>query len=302
MLNVLSGCAHADNSVDVQEFMVVPLGFESFGEALRAGVEVYHSLKKVLLGKKLATGVGDEGGFAPDLRSNQEALDLLVEAIEKAGYKPGDEIALALDVAASELAQGKDGEDPASYSLAGEGKSGMRADDLIALYASWLDAYPLGSIGDGLAEGDRDGWKALTQALGSRAQLGGDDRFVTNPAILAQGIADGLANALLVKVTQIGTLTETLDAVELAKTNAYANVMSHRSGETEDTTIADLAVACRTGQIKTGAPCRSDRVAKYNRLLRIEQELEGVGAYRGRRAFPRCPHRRRARGDPPSSR
>ncbi|HXT52470.1 MAG TPA: phosphopyruvate hydratase [Thermoanaerobaculia bacterium] len=287
MLNVLNGGAHADNSVDVQEFMVVPVGFESFGEALRAGVEVYHTLKKVLLAKKLSTGVGDEGGFAPDLKSNQEALDLLVEAIEKAGYKPGDEIALALDVAASELGDGKDGEDPATYSLAGEGKSGLRADDLIALYASWLDAYPLVSIEDGLAEGDRDGWKALTQALGARVQLVGDDLFVTNPAILAQGIADGLANALLVKVNQIGTLTETLDAVELAKTNAYANVMSHRSGETEDTTIADLAVACRTGQIKTGAPCRSDRVAKYNRLLRIEEELEGVATYPGRRAFPR---------------
>jgi len=287
MLNVLNGGAHADNSVDVQEFMVVPIGFESFAEALRAGAEVYHSLKKVLLGKKLSTGVGDEGGFAPDLKSNQEALDLLVEAIEKAGYKPGEEIALALDVAASELGDGKDGEDPATYSLAGEGKSGLRAADLIALYARWLDAYPLVSIEDGLAEGDRDGWKELTQALGSRVQLVGDDLFVTNPAILAQGIADGLANALLVKVNQIGTLTETLDAVELAKTNAYANVMSHRSGETEDTTIADLAVACRTGQIKTGAPCRSDRVAKYNRLLRIEEELEGVASYPGRRAFPR---------------
>jgi enolase 1/2/3 len=287
MLNVLNGGAHADNSVDVQEFMVVPIGFDSFGEALRAGVEVYHTLKKVLLAKKLSTGVGDEGGFAPDLRSNQEALDLLVEAIEKAGYKPGDEIALALDVAASELADGKDGEDPATYSLAGEGRSGLAAGDLIALYAGWLDAYPLVSIEDGLAEGDRDGWKALTEALGARVQLVGDDLFVTNPAILAQGIADGLANALLVKVNQIGTLTETLDAVELAKTHAYANVMSHRSGETEDTTIADLAVACRTGQIKTGAPCRSDRVAKYNRLLRIEEELEGVASYPGRRTFPR---------------
>ena len=287
MLNVLNGGAHADNSVDVQEFMVVPVGFESFGEALRAGVEVYHTLKKVLLAKNLATGVGDEGGFAPNLKSNQEALDLLVEAIDKAGYTPGEQIALALDVAASELGEGKDGEDPATYSLAGEGKSGLAAADLIALYARWLDAYPLVSIEDGLAEGDRDGWKALTESLGSRVQLVGDDLFVTNPAILAQGIADGLANALLVKVNQIGTLTETLDAVELAKTNAYANVMSHRSGETEDTTIADLAVACRTGQIKTGAPCRSDRVAKYNRLLRIEEELEGVASYPGRRAFPR---------------
>ncbi len=287
LLNVLNGGAHADNSVDVQEFMLAPIGFDSFGEALRAGVETYHTLKKVLLSKKLSTGVGDEGGFAPDLKSNQEALDLLMEAIEKAGYKPGEEIALALDVAASELADGKEGEDPASYSLAGEGKSGLRAADLIALYERWLDNYPLVSIEDGLAEGDRDGWKEMTQALGARVQLVGDDLFVTNPKILAQGIADGLGNALLVKVNQIGTLTETLDAVELAKTNAYANIMSHRSGETEDTTIADLAVACRTGQIKTGAPCRSDRVAKYNRLLRIAEELADVASYPGARAYPR---------------
>ncbi|HXT21658.1 MAG TPA: phosphopyruvate hydratase [Thermoanaerobaculia bacterium] len=287
LLNVLNGGAHADNSVDVQEFMLAPIGFTSFGEALRAGVEVYHTLKKVLLAKGLSTGVGDEGGFAPNLKSNQEALDLLMEAIEEACYKPGEEIALALDVAASELADGKDGEDPATYSLAGEGKTGLRASDLVALYAQWLDAYPLVSIEDGLAEGDRDGWRELTQELGARVQLVGDDLFVTNPKILAQGIADGLGNALLVKVNQIGTLTETLDAVELAKTHAYANIMSHRSGETEDTTIADLAVACRTGQIKTGAPCRSDRVAKYNRLLRIAEELEGVASYPGARAFPR---------------
>jgi len=287
LLNVLNGGAHADNSVDVQEFMLAPIGFTSFGEALRAGVEVYHTLKKVLLAKGLSTGVGDEGGFAPNLKSNQEALHLLMEAIEEACYKPGEEIALALDVAASELADGKDGEDPATYSLAGEGKTGLRASDLVALYAQWLDAYPLVSIEDGLAEGDRDGWRELTQELGARVQLVGDDLFVTNPKILAQGIADGLGNALLVKVNQIGTLTETLDAVELAKTHAYANIMSHRSGETEDTTIADLAVACRTGQIKTGAPCRSDRVAKYNRLLRIAEELEGVASYPGARAFPR---------------
>ena len=287
MLNVLNGGAHADNSLDIQEFMVVPLGFDSFGEALRAGVEVYHTLKKVLVGKGLATGVGDEGGFAPNLASNQEALDLLMEAIAKAGYTPGEQIALALDVAASELVDDKEGKGPARYSLAGEGKSGLASSDLVAMYGRWLDAYPLVSIEDGLAEGDRDGWRELTAALGARVQLVGDDLFVTNPQILAQGIADGLANALLVKVNQIGTLTETLDAVELAKTNAYANIMSHRSGETEDTTIADLAVACRTGQIKTGAPCRSDRVAKYNRLLRIEEELEGVAIYPGARAFPR---------------
>jgi enolase len=284
-LNVLNGGAHADNSVDIQEFMLVPVGFDSFSEALRAGAEIYQVLKGVLKNKGLATGVGDEGGFAPDLASNQDALDLLMEGIEKAGYRPGEDVALALDVAASELVER--GEGPVRYALAGEGRSGLVAGDLIELYRRWLDAYPLVSIEDGLAENDRDGWRELTRELGSRVQLVGDDLFVTNPQILAQGIADGLANALLVKVNQIGTLTETLEAVELAKTSAYANVMSHRSGETEDSTIADLAVATRAGQIKTGAPCRSDRVAKYNRLLRIEEELEGVGSYPGRRAFPR---------------
>jgi enolase len=290
LLNVLNGGAHADNSVDIQEFMLVPVGFTSFGEGLRAGVEVYHTLKKVLAGKGLMTGVGDEGGFAPNLTTNQEALDLLMEAIAKAGYEPGTQIALALDVAASELVEdkeGKSGSAPARYALAGEGKSGLSSSDLVALYARWIESYPLVSIEDGLAEGDREGWRELTAALGAKVQLVGDDLFVTNPKILAEGIRDGLANALLVKVNQIGTLTETLDAVELAKTSGYANIMSHRSGETEDTTIADLAVACRTGQIKTGAPCRSDRVAKYNRLLRIEEELEGVALYPGARAFPR---------------
>ena len=292
LLNVLNGGAHADNSVDIQEFMLVPIGFESFGEALRAGAEVYQVLKGVLRKKGLATGVGDEGGFAPNLGSNQEALDLLMEGIEKAGYRPGEQIALALDVAASELVEGE-GEERAArggavrYALAGEGRSGLSAGDLIELYRRWADAYPLVSIEDGLAEGDREGWAELTRQLGGRLQLVGDDLFVTNPAILAAGIRDGLANALLVKVNQVGTLTETLEAVELAKSSAYANVMSHRSGETEDTTIADLAVATRCGQIKTGAPCRSDRVAKYNRLLRIEEELEGVASYPGRRAFPR---------------
>jgi enolase len=238
------------------------------------------------------TAVGDEGGFAPDLASNQDALDLLVEGIEKAGYRPGEDICLALDVAASELAEeghgaGEGNAGPVRYALAGEGRSGLSAGDLVDLYRGWLDRYPLVSIEDGLAEHDRDGWRQLTRELGGRVQLVGDDLFVTNPGILAAGIADGLANALLVKVNQIGTLTETLEAVELAKTSAYANVMSHRSGETEDTTIADLAVAVRCGQIKTGAPCRSDRVAKYNRLLRIEEELEGVATYPGRRAYPR---------------
>jgi enolase len=282
-LNVLNGGAHADNSVDIQEFMLVPLGFESFAEALQAGAEVYHHLKGVLREKGLVTAVGDEGGFAPDLASNREALDLLMAAIEGAGYRPGDEIALALDVAASELVEGEGS--PARYALAGEGRSGLIAGDLIELYGTWLDAYPLISIEDGLSEDDREGWKELNAALGDRVQLVGDDLFVTNPKIIAAGIRDGLANALLVKLNQIGTLTETLEAVELAKAHGWTNVISHRSGETEDTVIADLAVATRAGQIKTGAPCRSDRVAKYNRLLRIEEELEGQGTYRGRAAF-----------------
>jgi enolase len=304
MMNVLNGGAHADNSVDIQEFMLVPLGFESFAEALCAGVEVYHTLKGVLKERGLVTAVGDEGGFAPDLASNREALDLLMRAIEKAGYAPGRQVALALDVAASELTRGGDKRHPGGkaagasagsrsdrvrYDLAGEGRRDLGSSDLIAAYREWLDAYPLVSLEDGLAENDQEGWKELTAELGHRVQLVGDDLFVTNPEILARGIAGGLANALLVKVNQIGTLTETLDAVELAKTHAYANVISHRSGETADTTIADLAVATRCGQIKTGAPCRSDRVTKYNRLLRIEEELEGVATYPGAAAFPRWP-------------
>ncbi|HEX7181920.1 MAG TPA: phosphopyruvate hydratase [Thermoanaerobaculia bacterium] len=295
LLNVLNGGAHADNSVDIQEFMLVPVGFDGFAEALRAGTEVYHTLKEVLKKGGMVTAVGDEGGFAPNLRSNREALDLLMKAIEAAGYKPGRHIALALDVAASELVEGGGEKEKGNkkkrrevrYALAGEGRTDLASGDLIALYREWIDAYPLVSIEDGLAENDHAGWKELTDELGSRVQLVGDDLFVTNPEILARGIADGLANALLVKVNQIGTLTETLEAVELAKTSAYANIMSHRSGETEDTTIADLAVATRCGQIKTGAPCRSDRVAKYNRLLRIEEELEGVATYRGAAAYPR---------------
>ena len=284
MLNVLNGGAHADNSVDIQEFMVVPVGFTRYSEALRAGVEVYHTLKKVLKEKGLATAVGDEGGFAPNLASNREALDLLMIAIEKAGYRPGHDIALALDVAASELVEeGAAGR----YALAGEGKKGLSAQDLIAIYRDWVGAYPLVSIEDGLAESDWEGWKELTRTLGSKVQLVGDDVFVTNPEILARGIADGVANALLVKVNQIGTLSETLTAVDMAKARGYANIISHRSGETEDTTIADLAVATRAGQIKTGAPCRSDRVAKYNRLLRIEEELDEAAIYPGAAAFPR---------------
>jgi enolase len=284
LLNVLNGGAHADNSVDIQEFMIVPHGFERFSEALRAGVETYHALKKVLKEKKLVTAVGDEGGFAPDLASNREALDLLMMAIEKAGYEPGRQIALALDVAASEWAHGK----PAGqYDLEGEGKKNLSAHDLVELYRDWVGAYPLVSIEDGLAEGDWPGWKELTVALGARTQLVGDDLFVTNPEILARGISERIANAMLVKVNQIGTLSETLTAVDLAKSRGYANIISHRSGETEDTTIADLAVATRAGQIKTGAPCRSDRVAKYNRLLRIEEELEGAVRFAGTAAFPR---------------
>jgi enolase len=286
MLNVLNGGAHADNAVDIQEFMLVPMGFPSFREALRAGVEIYHTLKKVLKDKSLATAVGDEGGFAPHLASNREALDLLMAAIEKAGYRPGEQVGLALDVAASELG-GRGDKKAAEYALAGEGKKGLTADDLIALYEDWVGRYPLVSIEDGLAEDDWDGWARLTRALGAKVQLVGDDVFVTNPQILAQGIAAHVANALLVKVNQIGSLSETLAAVDLAKRNAYANILSHRSGETEDTTIADLAVAVRSGQIKTGAPCRSDRVAKYNRLLAIEEELEGVAEYPGAGAFPR---------------
>jgi enolase len=286
LLNVLNGGAHADNSVDIQEFMLVPLGFDSFAEALRAGVEVYHTLKEVLKKEKMVTAVGDEGGFAPDLKSNRDALDLLMKGIEQAGYAPGRQIALALDVAASELVEKSRG-NKVRYALAGEGRTGLASSDLIALYREWIGAYPLVSIEDGLAENDWEGWKELTAELGQRVQLVGDDLFVTNPGILAKGIKEGLANSLLVKVNQIGTLTETLEAVEMAKTHAYSNVLSHRSGETEDTTIADLAVATRAGQIKTGAPCRSDRVAKYNRLLRIEEELEGVATYPGAAAFPR---------------
>ncbi|MEM9554114.1 MAG: phosphopyruvate hydratase [Acidobacteriota bacterium] len=286
MLNVLNGGAHANNSVDIQEFMVVPFGFDTFSDALRAGVEIYHALRKLLDADGLSTAVGDEGGFAPDLESNAAALDFLLRAIESAGYHPGQQIGLALDVAASELVEGENGQG-VKYGLPGEGRAGLAADALIELYDDWLDRYPLVSIEDGLAENDEDGWIGLTDELGDRVQLVGDDLFVTNPSILADGIGKGLANALLVKVNQIGTLTETLKAVELAKVNAYSNIISHRSGETEDTTIADLAVATQAGQIKTGAPCRSDRVAKYNRLLRIEEELEDAATYPGISAFPR---------------
>ena len=286
LLNVLNGGAHADNSVDIQEFMVVPYGFDTFSEALRAGAEIYQALKKLLKEKGYATAIGDEGGFAPNLPNNRTALDLLMLAIEKAGYRPGDQVGLALDVAASELLEGSNGHGQ-RYALVGEGRSKLSSGDLIALYSEWLDLYPLVSIEDGLAEGDAEGWRQMTDELGERVQLVGDDLFVTNPQILADGISEGLANALLVKVNQIGTLTETFKAIEMAKVNSYSNILSHRSGETEDTTIADLAVASQCGQIKTGAPCRSDRVAKYNRLLRIEEELEDAATYPGINAFPR---------------
>ncbi|GAB2703484.1 phosphopyruvate hydratase [Kitasatospora kifunensis] len=278
MMNILNGGSHADSNVDIQEFMIAPIGAESFSEAVRWGVEVYHTLKGVLKERGLSTGLGDEGGFAPNLDSNREALDLITEAIKKAGYVPGKDVALALDVAASEFY--KDG----AYQF--EGKP-LSAAELIEYYADLVESYPLVSIEDPLDESDWDGWKAMTDKLGAKVQLVGDDLFVTNPARLAQGIETGTANALLVKVNQIGSLTETLDAVELAQRNGYRCMMSHRSGETEDVTIADLAVATNCGQIKTGAPARSERVAKYNQLLRIEEILDDAAEYAGRAAFPR---------------
>jgi enolase len=278
MMNIINGGAHADTSVDVQEFMIAPVGADSFKEALRWGAEVYHALKSVLKAKKLATGLGDEGGFAPDLPGTRAALDLIAEAVEKTGYALGRDIALALDVAATEFYA--DG----SYSY--EGKK-LSADEMSAVYESLVDDYPLLSIEDPLAEDDWDGWVSLTSSIGSKVQLVGDDLFVTNPERLDDGIARGAANALLVKVNQIGTLSETLDAVTLAQSSGYRCMMSHRSGETEDTTIADLAVATGCGQIKTGAPARSDRVAKYNQLLRIEEGLGDAARYAGDLAFPR---------------
>ena len=278
MMNILNGGSHADTNVDIQEFMIAPIGAPSFKEALRWGAEVYHMLKKVLHDRGLSTGLGDEGGFAPNLESNRAALDVIMEAIEKAGYTPGKDIALALDVAATEFY--KDG----AYQFEGAAKS---AAEMTAYYAELVAAYPLVSIEDPMSEEDWDGWKAITDALGAKVQLVGDDLFVTNPERLQRGIDTATANALLVKVNQIGSLTETLDAVDLAHRNGYRCMMSHRSGETEDTTIADLAVATNCGQIKTGAPARSDRVAKYNQLLRIEEELDDAAVYAGAGAFPR---------------
>ena len=278
MLNILNGGAHADTNVDIQEFMVAPVGAATFREALRWGSEVYHSLKSVLKSRGLTTAIGDEGGFAPDLPANRDALDLIVEAIEKAGLVPGQDVALALDVAATEFY--RDG----AYQFEGAAKSST---EMAAYYAGLVAGYPIVSIEDPMAEDDWVGWKTVTEELGTTVQLVGDDLFVTNPARLARGIAEHCANALLVKVNQIGTLTETLDAVALAHRSAYATMMSHRSGETEDTTIADLAVALDCGQIKAGAPARSERVAKYNQLLRIEEELDDAARYAGRAAFPR---------------
>ena len=278
MMNILNGGSHADSNVDIQEFMIAPIGFDNYSDALRAGVEVYHSLKSVLHDRGLATGLGDEGGFAPNLESNAAALDLIVEAIEKAGYKPGEQVALALDVASSEFYN--DG----AYEFEGQKKS---AAEMSAYYADLVAKYPLVSIEDPLDENDWEGYKTLTEQIGDKVQIVGDDLFVTNPERLARGIEEGAANALLVKVNQIGSLTETLDAMELAQCHEYRCMVSHRSGETEDVTIADLAVATNAGQIKTGAPARSERVAKYNQLLRIEEELGEAAVYAGKSAFPR---------------
>jgi enolase len=281
LVNVINGGAHADNGIDFQEFMLVPAGADSFGNAIRMAVEVFHALKETLREKKLGTGLGDEGGFAPALGSNTAALDFLMQAIERAGYRPGDDIALALDVAASEFAQ-----DNGRYRLRREGIT-IDSEELVARYEAIVDRYPVVSIEDGLGEDDWAGWAILTRRLGGRVQLVGDDLFVTNPAVIQQGIAKGLANAVLVKVNQVGTLTETLDAIELAKRAGYGTVISHRSGETEDTFVADLAVAVNAGQIKTGSVARSERTAKYNQLLRIEEELGHAASWPGRSLYSR---------------
>ena len=274
LMNVINGGAHADNAVDVQEFMLVPLGFDTFHEALRAGIETFHQLKKVLKGKKLNTSVGDEGGFAPDLKSNAEAIELIVEAIQQAGYKPGQQIAIGLDAAATEFYDAK----KKTYNV--EGRD-IDSKAMVDLLAGWVEKYPICSVEDGCSEDDWDGWKLLSERLGNRCQLVGDDIFVTNTKRLQRGIDGGVANSILIKVNQIGTLTETIEAVQLAARNCYTNVMSHRSGETEDSTIADLAVALGTGQIKTGSASRTDRMAKYNQLLRIEEDLAGGAMYGG---------------------
>jgi enolase len=280
MMNILNGGEHADNNVDVQEFMILPVGAPCFKEGLRMGAEVFHALKKVLGEKGLACGVGDEGGFAPNLGSNREALELIVEAIEKAGYKPGDDVRLGLDVAATEMYD----KETKLYDLKHEGKK-LTAEQMVDLYEEWVNNFPIVTIEDGLDEEDWDGWKVLTDRLGKKVQLVGDDLFVTNTERLERGIEAGVANSILIKVNQIGTITETLDAIEMAKRAGYTAVISHRSGETEDTTIADLAVAVNAGQIKTGAPSRTDRVAKYNQLLRIEETVGAQARYCGLKSF-----------------
>jgi enolase len=285
MMNILNGGAHADSSVDFQEFMVMPLGVSSFAEAVRAGAEIFHTLRGILKKKGHSTGVGDEGGFAPSLSSNREAVDVVLEAITQTGYKAGSDVYLALDVASSELWN----EDTKRYEFKKSGDKARGADEMVKLYDEWVRQYPIASIEDGLAEGDWDGWKTLTATLGTRVQLVGDDVFVTNPEILTRGISEKVGNALLVKLNQIGTVTETLDAVAMARDAGYASVISHRSGETEDTTIADLAVGTSAGQIKTGSASRTDRVAKYNQLLRIEEELGAAGRYAGAAAIRQLP-------------
>jgi enolase len=294
MMNILNGGAHADSTVDFQEFMVLPIGLPTFREALRAGAEVFHALRGILKKRQLSTGVGDEGGFAPNLGSNDEAVELVIEAIQKAGYKPGRDICVGLDVAASELWDDSAPRStpwdapataPGRYVFKKSGGAGRSSAEMIALYAGWLSKYPIISIEDGLAEGDWDGWKALTTDLGGRIQVVGDDVFVTNPEILKQGIERGIGNSILIKLNQIGTVSETLDAISMAQRAGYTTVISHRSGETEDSTIADLAVATSAGQIKTGSASRTDRVVKYNQLLRIEEELGTAGKYAGRSAL-----------------
>jgi enolase len=278
MMNILNGGKHADNNVDIQEFMVMPVGAKTFSDALRMGAEIFHNLKSVLKAKGYNTAVGDEGGFAPNLKSNEEAVQVILEAIEKAGYKAGQDVYIALDVAATELWQ------EGSYALEGEGKT-LTSEQMIEFYEDLVSKYPIISIEDGLSEDDWDGWRKLTDRLGKKVQLVGDDLFVTNTEKLAQGIEQSTANSILIKVNQIGTLTETLDAIEMAKRAGYTAIVSHRSGETEDSTIADIAVATNAGQIKTGAPSRTDRVAKYNQLLRIEEELDDVAKYPGVKTF-----------------
>jgi enolase len=278
MMNIINGGAHADNNVDMQEFMVLPVGFDRFAEALRAGTEIFHALKAVLKGRGLSTAVGDEGGFAPDLKSNEVAIEVILEAIGKAGYRAGEDVLLGLDVASSEFFEN------GKYNLVGEGKR-LSTEQFVDFLAGWSRQYPIITIEDGMSEHDWDGWAQLTKAVGSTVQLVGDDLFVTNPKILKQGIDQGVANAILIKVNQIGTLTETLEAIAMAEAARYAQVISHRSGETEDTTIADIAVATTATQIKTGSLCRSDRVAKYNQLLRIEEALGASARYAGRAAF-----------------